>query len=412
MATLTLPLPAGRATAVRPWGVYAVLALLGLLVRVPMAFFNQAAGYEAQDTALINIDGIGYVRKAVGVQESLGELNWLYESMNTLMFRLGGSERFLYLQMSMLNVVLSLLLPLAAWPAYRWLTDDDATRDRARAIMTALLLLWPPAIWMSAQNMKDTLLALLLCAYASASIALLARGGRHPWAWAGLLASAFCIFSLRVYALAILGGATAIAALVHWRRHPRLVVAGAVVAVGALLGPLRGPVETLLAPENRFLFDPTVVAAINEQRLTQDEAFLQVNATLPDIARDAVRAPLNPFPSLYWRNGYDGLLMLRTVAAALGLGGFLVWLVRWRSPHRAWFVAALLLAWLFFSVGRSYSGPRQIWSTIEPPMLMAAALALATERRQRFWLRSAAAGSVVLVVLLAYTSLTDYAAAP
>ncbi|MCU0624975.1 MAG: hypothetical protein MUF21_00570 [Gemmatimonadaceae bacterium] len=396
----------------RPWGVYAVLAALGLVLRVPLAFYNQAAGYEALDTTLINIDGVGYVRKAVGLQESYADLNWLYESLNTLMFRLGGSERYLYLQMSLLNVVLSLLLPLAAWPAFRWLVDDAQARDRARIAMTALLLLWPPAIWMSAQNMKDTLLALLLCAYTSAAIALLARGGRAPLAWVAALLSAFALFSLRVYAIAILGVATAIAALATWRRHPRLVLVGGLVAIGALAGPLRAPIETILSPENRFLFDPTVVAAINEQRLTQDEAFLQVNSTLPDIARDAVRAPLNPYPSLYWRNGYDGLLMLRTVAAGLGLGGFLLWLVRWRSPYRAYFVGALVLAWAFFAVGRSYSGPRQVYSTIEPPMLMAVAVALATERRQAYWLRSAAAGATVLLVLLAYTTLTDYAAAP
>jgi hypothetical protein len=218
------------------------------------------------------------------------------------------------------------------------------------------------------------------------------------------------IFSLRIYAVALLGVALAAALLPQARRRPRLLLAAAAVTLGALAGPLRGPVTTFLAPENRFLFDPRVVEVINQQRLTQDEAFLEINFTPAAIARDAVRAPLNPFPSLRWRTGYDGLLMLRTVVVALALGGFLWWLVRWQAPFRPFFLGFTVVAWAFFSVARSYSGPRQIFSTVEPPLLMAAAVALATTPRLAYWGRSAAGGAVVLTILLIYTTLVDVAA--
>jgi 4-amino-4-deoxy-L-arabinose transferase-like glycosyltransferase len=401
---------AGSPPMASPWTIYLIVAVLGGLLRLPLAVYNYAAGYLGGDTTLINVDGIGYVRKAAGVQESFGDLNWLYEGLNALVFRLGGGEQWLYLQMSLLNVLMAMALPLAAWPAFRALVPESVHRDRARLIAIVALAFWPTSIWISTQNMKDTMLALLICAFTSAAVTVLERGSRAYAALATLVVTAWLILSLRVYAVAILGGAFIITVLLQWRRFPVLLLVGALVAIGAVLGPLRGTIETVLRPENRFFFDPEVVNAINAQRLGESEDFLQINSTLPAIARDALRAPLNPFPSLYWRNGYDGLLMLRTVAVALTFGGFLVWLVRWRSPHRPFFVSALLLSWVFFSVGRSYSGPRQIYSTIEPAMVIAAAVALSETGRARFWARSAIGGTLGLLLLLVYTSLNDYAA--
>jgi hypothetical protein len=98
------------------------------------------------------------------------------------------------------------------------------------------------------------------------------------------------------------------------------------------------------------------------------------------------------------------------VVVALALGGILWWLVRWQAPFRPFFLGLTLAAWAFFSVARSYSGPRQIFSTVEPPLLMAAAVALATIPRLAYWGRSAAGGAVVLTILLIYTTLVDVAA--
>lgn len=403
----------GLPVAIRatPWSVYLLFAVLGAVLRVPLACYNYAAGYLEGNTTLINVDGIGYVRKAAGVQESFGDLNWLYEGMNSAMFRLGGGEQWLYLQMSLVNVLLAVALPLAAWPAFRALVPADGQRDRARLIAIVTLTLWPTSIWISTQNMKDTALALLLCAFTSAAVVVLQRGSRAYGALAALGVNTWLILSLRVYAAGILGLAFAVTLVIQWRRFPGLLVLGALVATGAALGPLRGTIETVLRPENRYFFDPEVVNAINEQRLGQSEDFLQINSTLPAIARDALRAPLNPYPSLRWHNAYDGLLMLRTVLVALALGGFLVWLVQWQSPARPFFITALLLSWLFFAIGRSYSGPRQVYSTIEPVMLIAGAVALSEAGRRRFWIRSAVAGTLGLLLLLVYTSLQDYAAA-
>ena len=405
------PLLDGAITMASPWAIYGIVAVLGALIRVPMALYNFSAGYVEGDTSLINVDGIGYVRKAAGVQESFGDLNWLYEGMNSLMLRIGGSEHFLYLQMSVVNVILSLALPLAAWPAFAVLVSDSARRDRARILVAVALVLWPSSIWMSTQNMKDTLLALLVCAFTSAAVIVVQRGGRALLALATVAFTAWMILSLRVYAAAILVVALGIAVLFRWRTFPWLVVAGVLAVIGAALGPLRPTIETVLRPENRYFFDPEVVNAINEQRLGESEDFLQINSSLSAIGRDALRAPLNPFPSLRWRNGYDGLLMLRTIVVTVILGGFLVWLGSWRSPCRPFFVSALVLSWLFFSIGRSYSGPRQIFSTLEPAMIVLGAVALSESGRARFWMRSAVGGSIVLVVLLVYTSLADYTAA-
>ena len=405
------PLFDGAITTASPWAIYVLVAVFGALIRVPMALYNFSAGYIEGDTSLINVDGIGYVRKAAGVQESFGDLNWLYEGLNSLMLTIGGSEHFLYLQMSMVNVVLSLALPLAAWPALSVLVSDPVQRVRARTIATVALVFWPSSIWISTQNMKDTLLALLICAFTSAAVIVVQRGGRALVALVTVAFTAWLILSLRVYAAAILAVALGIAVLLRWRTFPGFVVVGVLAVIGTALGPLRPTIETVLRPENRYFFDPEVVNAINEQRLGEAEDFLQINSSLSAVARDAVRAPLNPFPSLRWRNAYDGVLMLRTMVVTLILGGFLVWLGSWRSPCRPFFVSALVLSWLFFSIGRSYSGPRQIFSTIEPVMIIPAAVALSESGRARFWLRSVVGGSIVLVVLLVYTSLADYAAA-
>jgi hypothetical protein len=396
-----------RWRAEHAWATYAVAALLGLAVRVPLAVYNFAAGYEVADISLINIDGIGYVRKAVGAQESYTDLNWLYEGMNSLMLAIGGSEHYLYLQMSLLNVLLSLLLPLAAWPAFSVLTDDSAQRAKARALVSLALLLWPTSIWISTQNMKDTMLALLLCAFTSASLLILARGATAWRAGVVLAVSAWLILSLRVYALAIVGLGFGVALALRWRRFPRLVAGAAGVLLVLSLGPLRPVIATVLRPENAFLFNPEVVNAINEQRLGESEDFLQVNSSFSAVAVDAIRAPLNPYPSLQWRTGYDGLLMVRTVIVALLFAGWLWWLLRWRSPFRPFFLVSLVGAWLFFAVGRSYSGPRQIYSTIEPVMIIAGALALADPRAAPWWPRSAALGAVGLLILLVYTTLVD-----
>jgi hypothetical protein len=398
--------PAGR---VSPWAFYLLAATLAAALRIPLAFFNYYAGYVEENTALINIDGIGYVRKAAGAQESYGDLNWLYDGINSVMLWVGGSEHALYLQMSLLNVVLSLLLPLAAWPSFSALTSDSVGRARARCLGIVVLLFWPPAIWISAQNMKDTLLALLIAAFVSLAVLVLQRRRYSKLTVVFLIVVIWLILSLRVYAAAILGLAFAIALLASWRQHRALLCVGAIVATIASFGPLRATIDTVLRPENRFLFDPEIVNAINEQRIGESENFIQINATVPDIARDALRAPLNPFPSARWHNANDGLLMLRTVIVALSLGGFLTWLALWRSPSKPFFVSALALSWLFFAVGRSYSGPRQIYSTVEPVMLIAASVAVAESGRATAWRWSAIAGTVVLVVLLIYTSLADFA---
>ena len=408
---LTRPLVDGAMITASPWAVYFVVAVLGAAVRIPLALYNFSAGYLEGDTSLINVDGIGYVRKAAGIQESFGDLNWLYDGLNSIMLRLGGSEQTLYLHMSLLNVAIALASPLAAWPALTVLVHDHEWRNRARIVTTIALIFWPTSIWISTQNMKDTLLAFLICAFTSAAVIVLHRGGKAVTALLVCALSAWLILSLRVYAIAILGAALAVAIAMRWRVYPGLVALAILAMTGAALGPLRPAIETVLRPENRFFFDPEVVNAINQQRIGESEDFLQINSTLPAIARDAMRAPLNPFPSLRWRNGYDGLLMARTVIVALVLGGFLVWLVRWQSPQRPFFITALVLSWLFFSVGRSYSGPRQIYSTIEPALIIPAAVAVSEAGREKFWVSSAAAGVVVLIVLLVYTSLADYALA-
>jgi hypothetical protein len=385
-----------------------VVVLLGLsaLLKVGLAVENYWNGYRAGDFRGVGIDGWGYVERAVGRVETLGEANWLWDAANVAVLRALGDETYLYLVMSLINVGLSLLLPFALLPALRRLVPPGR-RDVAALLVIGVLLFWPPAVWLAGQNLKDTLLTVCVAAYVSANAVALDATATTPQRFLAVVcaaASAWLVSALRIYAVAILlvGSLVAFLAL-PGRRLPRAALIG-LAGILAFVSPPGQQMFSMIKFGVSLITDSAFREIVNSDLLLINNAPLALNLSPATFVLGAVRAPLNPYPGPNVTTWYDVAMMARTVVVCMVLPGFLVALAKWRHPQRPFYLATLAAAWLFFAVQASLNGARQVYSTIEPPFVMLAVALFVLHPRARAWRYGMVMGAGLALVLFAYTA--------
>lgn len=382
---------------------YGLLVGLSLLLKVPLAIYNFEYGFREHDFTLVNIDGLGYVQRAIS-----GELDlrvgghWLYELINMAVLQVSGPDH-LYLAMSLLNILLSSLLPLALMPATRVFGLSDRMHERHFLLLSALLLFWPTSIWLSTQNLKDVLLSILFAAFVSLMVlAFTSRPGIALLSIGLAVLDLYLTFSLRSYLAVFMSLSVGVFVLAKYR-SPAVLAGTALIGALIFASPFGGFILDFLSPERNWLLNAEAAAELQKELLENGEAGLTLATSPAAFATGLVRTVLNPFPRLMAENVHQVLLSLKTVCVTAFLGFVLLNLLRWRSPFRLLFVLLMTLPLTFFSIVQSYSGPRQVFSSIEVVFLLLLSYFLVTPRRTtlRF---SLLAGMVLSMVLLLFTS--------
>jgi hypothetical protein len=383
-----------------------ILVVLSTVLKLALAVENYWNGYRAGDFRGVGIDGWGYVERAAGRVEALGEANWLWDALNLGVLHALGSDTWLYLVMSLVNVALSLLLPFMFVPAIRRLVPVDR-RAVATVVTIGVLLFWPPAIWLSGQNLKDTLLTVCVAGYVSAYVVMVdhASGVRSRLtAGALLLLSAWLIVSLRVYAIALIGVGSVVGVIALPGRRLRRVIALGAVTLLALASPPGQELVHMIQFGYAVIMNPEYREIVNSDLALINNAPLGLNLSVGAFVLGAGRAPFNPYPGPNVTTWYDVAMMLRTVIVCLVFPGFLAALARWHHPLRTFFAVTLIVAWLFFALQASLNGSRQVYSTIEPPFVMLAVILVVLNPTARVWRLGAVLGAGLALTLFAYTA--------
>ncbi len=389
----------------------AMLVLLSGVLKVALsldAFYN---GFLVRDFRAINNDSLGYVERAAGRAQGLGESNFLWDVLNSAMLSVLGDDRYLFLAMALLNVGLSLALPFAFLPALRRLVPRDKWQVAA-PIMVGVMLFWPPAIYMAAQNMKDTLLTVAVAVCVSAVTVLGDRSTSGPMRAAVvvlLLVAAWVTLATRMYAAVLLFSAVLVTYLAPAAHRGRRLLAVVALVSAGLFSPLGQSILLWLKFGWQLLFDLDFREAVNVDLALSNTAPLGLNVTPAAIVLGLGRAPLNPFPGPNISTWYDAALMLRTVVVALVFPGFLIALTRWRHERqRTFYLAYFVIAWAFFAVFSGLNGARQVFSTVEPPFVMLAVALFVQRTESRSWRIGAACGALLAGLLFVYTAVRTF----
>lgn len=345
---------------------YGWLALGSLCLKIPLALYIYEYGYLRGDHVLANPDAFAYVIHARNNDLDIRPLgHWLYDYLNECVYNLAPNHIPVYLVMVLLNVALSLLLPLALWPAVRGLGMDQETRPSYFFGLCALLLFWPSVLWLSAQNLKDILTALLFALFLSVFVSAVQPRRQRPFAFLGLMLAEtillYFIFSLRSYLAVFL----LIAVVIHLLFKERYLLTKAFIVlavVGILLSPAGQAALTFANSDQNWLINPAVVAEINQGQADLGLDPLVVNRT-PTALLAAVPKMISPFPSIQWANVNEMLQVLRSVFLCFTVTFFAVSFWEWKA-HLKWFFAlCLLLPMMFYLIVPAYSGPRQFFSS-------------------------------------------------
>lgn len=348
---------------------YISLVSLSLLIKIPLVLINYYYGFLLNDISLINRDGIVYVEKAVnGIVDIRIGGHWLYVYMNEIVYKYSLDEKHLYLWMSVINVMLSSLLPLVLLPALRIFKFDSQKEVTITFVVFSILMLfWPTSLWISSQNMKDILIALLFSLYIS--IFILALNSKNKLGFTIIIiagiAVLFLIFSVRSYLAVFMIGASFIYVFIKERQNVLLITGFLVLFILIYVSPIGNYILSFLNPQNNWLLNPSIAKKVSQSYILQGENTLVVNFTMKDILVNLVRTIFNPFPKITWGNFYELLLTVRTIFISLFFYFFVINMINWKSRYKLFFVLNIFFPLLFYAVAESYSGPRQVFSSIE-----------------------------------------------
>ena len=354
----------GRFVTPRMLKWYAVLAMASLCLKLPLTLYAYEYGYLRGDRTLVSPDAFAYVAHAWDHQIDIRPLgHWLYDYLNGAVYSLAPNHISVYLVMTLGNVVLSMLLPLALWLAAPVLELDTAEREPYFIGVCALTLFWPTALWLSTQDLKDTLTALLVALFVAVFVRASARSGvkflqRLGLAGLGLI-FLYLVFSVRSYLAVFL----LLAAVTHLIVKERRVWSKAVVAlvlVALALSPIGQALMTFSHPDKNWLLNPALAA---EEGIGQGGAGVKINTTPMAMLLELPRTLINPVPTIGLTNVDDVLTVARSVFLCYTLWFFVSRLWRWRSPYKLFFILCLLLPLAFYAYIPTYSGPRQDFSS-------------------------------------------------
>jgi hypothetical protein len=268
--------------------------------------------------------------------------------------------------MTLFNVALSLLLPLALWPAAQALELQPDEKERYFAGLCFLVLFWPSALWLGSQNLKDMLLALLVALFLSGFVVVAGPMPTKPvWRLTGCgwcLFNLYLIFSLRSYLGAMLLLAAVVYVLVKEKRW--WVKAAAMISVALIAASPQGRLITTFASlQNNFIINPEAQLGVNHDFEAEGQTeFLKVNRTPAALAAALPKTVLNPYPSIELFSISQVLITVRSVFVCLTALFFFACLWQWRAPLKLFLCLCMFLPWVFYWVVPTYSGPRQLFS--------------------------------------------------
>jgi hypothetical protein len=345
---------------------YGWLALGSLCLKVPLALYVYYYGYLQGDILLASPDGFDYVARGQQHDYQISLFgHWLYEYLNGVVYDL-NPHLPIFLVMSLLNVALSLLLPLALWPAAQGLDLKQGERKPYFIGLCTLLLFWPSALWLSSQNLKDMLTALLFSLFLSVFIRAIRPGRQNPLALIGLTLLGtgllYLIFSVRSYLAAFL----LIAIVIHLlfkESRAWMKIAVAVVLVALLLSPVGQGFQVFFSADNNWLLNPAAADDLNRDSLARGVSPVVVNRTPIALLLELPHTLVNPHPSIEDKNIIYQMQVLRSVFLCFTLFFFAVSFWKWKSPLKLFFGLCLFLPFIFYMIVPAFSGPRQSFSS-------------------------------------------------
>ncbi|MFQ5485135.1 MAG: hypothetical protein ACE5DO_07360 [Desulfobacterales bacterium] len=359
-----------------------------------------------KDFNLIGSDGWAYAEYGrLGIGPVIMGGHWLYNYVNHLVYRILPGEEHLYLNMSLLNICLSLLLPVALIPISRIFKMDQPEYDKYFKYLILFFLFWPTAIILSTQNLKDTLLALMFCSYLSLCYLslhakTLTRSIIYILLIMGLL---YLIFVLRSYlAVFMVAGAMGLSVLVKKKAFYLPFFLGGIVAL--FFSPIGEYVMDFVSYENNWLINPDALLHKNIERAAEGLPPATINMGFRNIFIDFIRLPLMPFPGINTTNIYEYLLMLKTTLVCI-FSWFFIWkFIQWDSKYK-WFLGLnAILPWGFYSIWRGLSGARQTFASMDILFLLMLSYFLATNQNRGLLTRSYIFGIAGLIAMFVYTS--------
>lgn len=384
---------------------YALAVVVSLTVKVVLSIVNFVYGFKRANHTLIEIDGSGYTQEAsLGIIHMEVGQHWVYRWMNHRVLEFTQDPGALYLHMSLLNVLLSSLIPLVAFPVFHKLTGGATGRRTAAFVAFVwLALLWPSSLWLATQNLKDVTVALLVLLFFVGIIFLTSTSGIR--ALGGVLIvslSIWLLLGLRQYLpfLLLLG------ALPYLFSHnsSRVAWKGLLVA-GLLLAPLFGTVLAQhLDPRESWLLNADARADLNARLTEGGGTELSVSTSPPALVIGFVRGMFNPFPNVRVDSVYDILIQMRTVFV-LCTSFFVVQHVAHRSwPGRSLLVTASAASLAFFSIFPGVVGPRHAFSMFDLAYLIIFSVVVVERPRIATWLPSVGVGILGSIALLVLTA--------
>ena len=346
---------------------YFGLALGSLCLKVPLALYVYEYGYLQDNKMLASADSFDYV---IHAQNNTIDVrlfgHWLYDYLNECVYNIAPHHIPTFLVMQMLNIGLSLLLPLALWPAAQGLDMVTSERKTYFIGLCALLLFWPNALWLSTQNLKDVLTAFLVALFFSVFVRATRTVRTGPATLIGLalvgIGLLYLIFSLRSYLAAFLLLAVIVHLFVKERRiWVKTFTAIAIVAL--LMSPIGQGVLAFASPNQNWLLNPAVAEEINQGQAQSGHDAFVINRTPFALLMAVPKTIISPYPSIQLNSINDLLEVLRSVFLCFTVFFFIVSFCQWKSPLKLFFGLCLLLPLIFYLIAPDYSGPRQFFSS-------------------------------------------------
>ncbi len=352
------------------------MIIISLIIRICFIFYNYKYGFLLKDFSLINIDGYSYAYRGAtnyynqNMFFSPG-IHWLYPYINLFIGKYLIKPSYVYIFISFLNTFIYTLIPIISIPIVK--IFDFNTRDRYKylTIFSGLVLFWPAGIWLSTQNLKDTLIAFLFISYISLIIKLCEEKLKIKWIiFITMITILYLISALRIYFAFFIFIATCLFCikLMNLKKKKfKIFIIFLLLTVIFLISPYFDYVVNFLKYENNFLINPAVAERINYSIINKNtgEAEFTVNYNIIGFLRDFIITIWGPFPKLLYNNIYELILVLQSCFIYLSLFFFIFFYIKWKSKYKIFFTIIFIATIFLFSMSHRIGGPRKTFSSID-----------------------------------------------
>ncbi len=381
------------------------LIVVSALLKFSFLLIKYHYGYVLGAPYLVNPDELQYlIRGETGDYTVKIGQHFVYEYINSVATVVSPEASSRFLLLSSINIGLSLLYPIVAFPFLRFIWGSRGGFDRFYLAVSCFYLLCPSSIWLAAANLKDTMVTLmvlgLLSSIATNQMHLSFRSFFQFLLMAGLL------FSTRSYlSVAVVGMAIAVSfrmiRTVSWQN---LSMYGAIIVVFLLSGV--GAYILGFFSGSNMMFDRTAIdQKVLEQELVGGREF-KVNHTPFEVLRGTARHLVDPLPNVFDENRVYNVLSVQTVLVFFGLIPFAVGAFKLRGNLMGEIaIGVSLMLLIFYGINETGAGPRTRFPSFD---ILAAPIALFAVKSglfpRRFHFAAILFGVVMTLAGLAVTS--------